>query len=185
MENNSKSSSTNEIMDIEKGQDEKNLPSDPQDEVEENESYTTILTKPSLPTKTGSSSTASAKPSTASKNIDKTIYVKNVPLEATRRTLTSAVKKFGNVKHRNIQIKSIWDRHRYAFIEFNTQKAAKQAVEAGYIEFDGYKCEVEYKKGDTQGHEGLDRSTGSSRGSVGDTKGGDTNGKGNSSKHVV
>ena len=41
---------------------------------------------------------------------DKTIYVKNVPLKATRRTLTSAVKKFGNVKHKNIQIRTsmVW-----------------------------------------------------------------------------
>lgn len=43
MDKSSKSSSTYEIMDIEKGQVEKNQPSDPQDELEENESYATIV----------------------------------------------------------------------------------------------------------------------------------------------
>ena len=43
MDKSSKFSSTDEIMDTEKGQDGKNLPSDPQDEVEENESYAAII----------------------------------------------------------------------------------------------------------------------------------------------
>ncbi|PWA98574.1 Nuclear transport factor 2 [Artemisia annua] len=180
MEKSSKSSSTDEIMDTEKGQDEKNLPSNPQDEL-----LLTHLAKPSLPTKTGSSSTTSAKPSAASKNIGKMIYIKNLPLKVTRRTLTSAVEKFGNVKHKNIHIRTIGDGYRYVFMEFNSQKATKQAVEAGCIQFDGYECEVEYKKGDTQGQEGHDRSTGSSRGSVGENKSGEKIGNGNGSKPVV
>ncbi|PWA98573.1 Nuclear transport factor 2 [Artemisia annua] len=100
-------------------------------------------------------------------------------------TLTSAVKKFGNVKHKNIHIRTIGDGYRYVFMEFNSQKATKQAVEAGCIQFDGYEYEVEYKKGDTQGQEGHDRSTGSSRGSVGENKSGEKIGKGNGSKSVV
>ena len=40
-----KSSFTGETIDSEKGQDEKNLPSDPQDEVVEKESYATNVSK--------------------------------------------------------------------------------------------------------------------------------------------
>ncbi|PWA78208.1 Nuclear transport factor 2 [Artemisia annua] len=177
----SKSSSIDKIIDVRKGQDEKNLSSDPQDEVEKKISYATNLAKPSLPTETGSSSTASGKSSAVSKNIDKTIYVRNLPRNVTRRTLTSAVKKYGTIKHKNIHIRTIGDDgHRYAFMEFNNQKAAKQAVK-----FDGYECEVEYKKCDIQDQEDHDRSIGSTCGSVGDNKSGDNNGNGNGSKVVV
>ncbi|GJZ64965.1 nuclear transport factor 2 [Tanacetum coccineum] len=110
--------------------------------------------KSSLPTKTGSSSSACFKPFVASKNIG-----------------TSE----------SIVIFSAYylDGHRYAFMEFNNQNAAKLAVEAAFIQFDGWECAVEYKKGDTQGQEG--RGTGS----VGDNKSGDNNGNGDGSNPVV
>ncbi|PWA98653.1 Nuclear transport factor 2 [Artemisia annua] len=112
MDKSCKSSSTDEVIDTENGQAEKNSSLDTQDEFEEKKSYATN------------------------------------------------------------------DGHRYAFMEFNAQKAAKQVVEAGYIQLDGYECEVEYKKG----QEGYDRNTGSSRDSVGDNKSGDNNGNGNVEK---
>nr|GEX66732.1 hypothetical protein [Tanacetum cinerariifolium] len=166
-----KSSSTDEIIDTEKGQGEKKSPPDSQDEVEQKKSYASVLAKRRLPTKTESSSAARAKPSVASKNIAKTIFVKNLPQQITRRKLTSAVKKFGN------------DGYRYAFMEFNSQKAAQLAVEAGFIQFDEWECRVEYKKGDTEGEEG--RGTGSKSGDVGDNISGVNNGKADGSKPAV
>ncbi|GJS53357.1 nuclear transport factor 2 [Tanacetum coccineum] len=92
----------------------------------------------------------------------------------------------GNLVHHHLVLVSnpslhlkILDGHRYAFMEFNNQNAAKLAIEAAFIQFDGWECTVEYKKGDMQGQEG--RGTGS----VGDNKSGDNNGNGNGSNPVV
>ncbi|GKE55433.1 nuclear transport factor 2, partial [Tanacetum coccineum] len=106
-----KSSSTDEIIDTEKGQGEKKSPPDSQDEVEQKKSYATILAKPRLPTKTESSSAARAKPSVASKNIGTPGSIIIIPAY-------------------------YLDGYRYAFMQFNSQKAAQLAVEAGFIQFD-------------------------------------------------
>ncbi|KAI3714324.1 hypothetical protein L1987_72921 [Smallanthus sonchifolius] len=86
----------------------------------------------------------------AASRIGKTILVKNLPPQVTRKSLTQAFKGCGPIRHRNIQIRGYHDGYRYAFVEFNNPRAAQQAVKAGSITFDGWECQVEHKKGRTE-----------------------------------
>ncbi|GJS18330.1 hypothetical protein Tco_0412802 [Tanacetum coccineum] len=135
-----KSSSTDELFDTEKGQGEKKsaLQFSQVDVLFRKKSYATILAKPRLPTKTESSSAARAKPSVASKNIAKTIIVKNLPQHNTRRYTgpTAGYEIWKCQAQETSRFRTFGDGYRYAFMQFNSQKAAQLAVEAGFIQFD-------------------------------------------------
>ncbi|KAK1425739.1 hypothetical protein QVD17_21094 [Tagetes erecta] len=82
----------------------------------------------------------------------KSIRVKDLPPKLTEEALLEAVKQFGPVKLKNIQIKEYFeDGYRYAFVEFDSTKSARSAVEARFIQLEDRECEIQYKKHPNQG----------------------------------
>nr|XP_043626677.1 nuclear transport factor 2-like [Erigeron canadensis] len=113
-------------------------------------SYVLAATNPSvLPVK------ASALPYNGpSENIYdvKAIRVKDLPPKTTQESLLEVVKTFGAVKLKDIQIKEYaQDGYRYAFVEFDNSKSARNAVEARFIQLEDRECEIQYKKTSNQG----------------------------------
>ncbi|MFS8032978.1 putative Ras GTPase-activating protein-binding protein [Helianthus anomalus] len=76
----------------------------------------------------------------------KMILVRDLPRQINRKSLALALKDFGPVKYRNIQIRKYNDGYHYAIVEFNSPRAANQAVQAGSISLDGRECFVDPKK---------------------------------------
>ncbi|XP_024988567.1 ras GTPase-activating protein-binding protein 2-like isoform X2 [Cynara cardunculus var. scolymus] len=82
----------------------------------------------------------------------KSIRIKDLPPKITHDSLLEVVKKFGPVKHKNIQIKEYSeDGYRYAFVEFDNTKSARSAIEARYIKFEDRESEIQYKRSSNQG----------------------------------
>ncbi|KAJ0818134.1 putative hydrolase [Helianthus annuus] len=88
----------------------------------------------------------------------KSIRVKDLPPKLTQESLLEAVRQFGPVKEKNIQIKEYsQDGYRYAFVEFDNPKSAQTAVEARYIRFEDRVSEIQYKIIPNQGHNNMGR----------------------------
>lgn len=82
----------------------------------------------------------------------KSIRIKDLPPKMTQESLLEVVKKFGPVKHKNIQIKEYSeDGYRYAFVEFDNTKSARNAIEARFIKFEDRESEIQYKRSSNQG----------------------------------
>ncbi|CAH1434349.1 unnamed protein product [Lactuca virosa] len=77
----------------------------------------------------------------------KSIRIKDLPSHMTEESLQEVVKRFGPVKNKNIQIKEYsQDGYRYAFVEFESPKSARTAVEARFIQFEDRESEIQYKR---------------------------------------
>ncbi|GMH20402.1 hypothetical protein Nepgr_022243 [Nepenthes gracilis] len=73
------------------------------------------------------------------------IYVKNLPMDATPSMLEEAFKRFGPIKSGGIQVRSnkgFW----FGFVEFEEPTAAQNAIEASPITIGGRQAGVEGKK---------------------------------------
>ncbi|KAJ3697331.1 hypothetical protein LUZ61_001036 [Rhynchospora tenuis] len=75
------------------------------------------------------------------------IYVKNLPLNATPQQLEDEFKKYGAIRPGGIQVRS----HKaqgfcYGFVEFEEASAIQSAVEASPVTIDGRQCFVEEKR---------------------------------------
>ncbi|KAL4586755.1 hypothetical protein LXL04_011399 [Taraxacum kok-saghyz] len=82
------------------------------------------------------------------------IRIKDLPAKMTEESLLEAVKKrFGPVRNKNIQIKEYSeDGYRYAFVEFDSSKSARTAVEGRFIRFEDRECEIQYKRHNQGGY---------------------------------
>ncbi|KAK1368465.1 hypothetical protein POM88_034557 [Heracleum sosnowskyi] len=82
----------------------------------------------------------------------KGIHIKDLPPDMTKEALLEEVKKFGTVRPNSVHIREYpEDGYRFAFVEFESAKSARSAVEAGGIRIGGWKFEVQYKRSPNQG----------------------------------
>ncbi|KAK1375193.1 putative nucleotide-binding alpha-beta plait domain, NTF2-like domain protein [Heracleum sosnowskyi] len=80
------------------------------------------------------------------------IHIKDLAPDVTEEALLKVFQKFGIVKPRGVQIREYpEDGYRYAFVEFESPKAASSAVEGGDISIGGRNSEVQYKRASNQG----------------------------------
>ncbi|XP_017223078.2 nuclear transport factor 2 [Daucus carota subsp. sativus] len=87
------------------------------------------------------------------------IHIKDLPSGITQDALLEQVRKFGAVRPNSIHIREYpEDGYRFAFVEFESAKSARSAVEAGEIWIGGWKYEVQYKRSSNQGGSNQGRS---------------------------
>lgn len=88
------------------------------------------------------------------------IHIRDLPPDMTEEALLEEVKKFGPVRPKSVHIREYpEDGYRFAFVEFESSKSARSAVEAGEISIGGWKFEVQYKRSTNQGGNNQGRST--------------------------
>ncbi|GLJ47810.1 hypothetical protein SUGI_1009760 [Cryptomeria japonica] len=77
----------------------------------------------------------------------RSVYIKNLPLNATTTQLEEEFKKFGRIKPGGVQVRS--NRQQafcYGFVEFESSSSAQSAIEASPINIDGRQAQVEEKR---------------------------------------
>ncbi|KAL8112906.1 hypothetical protein AgCh_020278 [Apium graveolens] len=93
------------------------------------------------------------------------IHIKDLAPDVTQDALLKVVQKYGSVKLRGVQIREYpEDGYRYAFVDFESPKAASSAVEGGEISIGGRNYEVQYKRSSNQGGSNYGRSSTHGRG---------------------
>ncbi|XWS51236.1 hypothetical protein CRYUN_Cryun12cG0159300 [Craigia yunnanensis] len=78
------------------------------------------------------------------------IYVRNLPYNATPAQLEEAFKKFGPIKHNGIQVRSNKQGFTFGFVEFETASSVQSALEASPITIGDRQAAVEEKRTNTQ-----------------------------------
>ncbi|XP_022728693.1 ras GTPase-activating protein-binding protein 1-like isoform X3 [Durio zibethinus] len=78
------------------------------------------------------------------------IYVRNLPYNATPAQLEEAFKNFGPIKHDGIQVRSNKQRFTFGFVEFETASSVQSALEASPITIGGRQAAVEEKRTNTR-----------------------------------
>ncbi|XP_052179513.1 nuclear transport factor 2-like isoform X2 [Diospyros lotus] len=79
------------------------------------------------------------------------IYIRNLPLNATTAQLDEEFKKFGPIKHGGIQVRS--NKHQgfcFGFVEFESLNSMQAAIKASPIEIGGRQAAVEVKRTTTR-----------------------------------
>ncbi|KVH96202.1 Nuclear transport factor 2 [Cynara cardunculus var. scolymus] len=157
-EQNHKTSSTEESSGAKNDDQlvEKNSPDSDGQESANKETYASIVAKPIPPQASRqvladkpSSSTISTIPPKQgpAPSFVRTVLIKDIPPHLKLNVLTKALRsRFGSLNHKYIQIQEYEDGYRYAFVEFNQPKSARQAVQVGSIKFADWECQIEPKK---------------------------------------
>ncbi|KAK8710758.1 hypothetical protein V6N13_146070 [Hibiscus sabdariffa] len=78
------------------------------------------------------------------------IYVRNLPYNATTAQLEEAFKKFGPIKHNGIQVRSNKQGFTFGFVEFETPNSVHSALEASPITIGDRQAAVEEKRTSTR-----------------------------------
>ncbi|KAK8978122.1 hypothetical protein V6N11_062918 [Hibiscus sabdariffa] len=78
------------------------------------------------------------------------IYVRNLPYNATPAQLEEALKKFGPIKHNGIQVRSNKQGFTFGFVEFETPSSVQSALEASPITIGDRQAAVEEKRTSTR-----------------------------------
>ncbi|KAF2312868.1 hypothetical protein GH714_040924 [Hevea brasiliensis] len=78
------------------------------------------------------------------------IYVRNLPFNATAAQLDGVFKKFGPIKHEGIQVRSNKQGFCFGFVEFETWSSVQSALEASPINIGDHEAIVEEKKTNTR-----------------------------------
>ncbi|KAJ3673095.1 hypothetical protein LUZ60_006469 [Juncus effusus] len=79
------------------------------------------------------------------------IYVRNLPQNATVEQLEELYKKYGAIKPNGVQVKMHrFDRYFFGFVEFETLEAMQAAIEDSPVKLDGRHVSCEEKKGLTR-----------------------------------
>ncbi|CAK7323219.1 unnamed protein product [Dovyalis caffra] len=78
------------------------------------------------------------------------IFVKNLPFNATVVQLEEAFKKFGPIKHGGIQVRSNKQGFCFGFVEFETMSSMQSALEASPINIGDHQAIVEEKRTNTR-----------------------------------
>lgn len=78
------------------------------------------------------------------------IYVRNLPFNATPAQLDEVFKKFGPIKHGGIQVRSNKQGFCFGFVEFETLNSMQSALEASPINIGDHEAIVEEKKTNTR-----------------------------------
>lgn len=107
--------------------------------------------KPASPPTRASAPTSNGAPGNNNSPADaKAIHIRGLPCEITDKELIESFKKFGIVKEHSIRIKRFEDGFCYAFLEFETSKSARSAVESEIAVFRGKEAQIQYKKSSNQ-----------------------------------
>ncbi|KAJ6293922.1 hypothetical protein OIU76_022069 [Salix suchowensis] len=78
------------------------------------------------------------------------IFVKNLPFNATVEQLEEAFKRFGPIKHDGIQVRSSKQGFCFGFVEFETMSSMQSALEASPINIGDHQAIVEEKRTNTR-----------------------------------
>ncbi|KAJ8773162.1 hypothetical protein K2173_028339 [Erythroxylum novogranatense] len=78
------------------------------------------------------------------------IYVRNLPYNATTAQLDETFKKFGPIKHDGIQVRSSKQGYCFGFVEFASLSSMHSALEASPISFGDHPVVVEVKRTNTR-----------------------------------
>lgn len=78
------------------------------------------------------------------------IYVRNLPMNATAQQLEQEFKKFGSIKHDGIQVRSNKQGFCFGFVEFESLESMQKAITASTISIGGRQAAVEEKRTNTR-----------------------------------
>ncbi|CAO2826867.1 unnamed protein product [Amaranthus hypochondriacus] len=91
------------------------------------------------------------------------VYVRNLPQNATPAQLEGVFSKFGPIKQNGVQVRSNKQGFCFGFVEFESLSSMKSAIEASYIVIGSRKAFVEEKKTTTKVSAGASATTSNGR----------------------
>ncbi|XP_015584578.2 nuclear transport factor 2 [Ricinus communis] len=90
------------------------------------------------------------------------IFVANLPMNATVEQLKETFEKFGPIKPNGVQVRSYkQEKNCFGFVEFESANSMQSALEVSSIEIGGRQAHIEEKKANTEGSKPPPRKTGS------------------------
>ncbi|XP_039058094.1 nuclear transport factor 2-like isoform X3 [Hibiscus syriacus] len=115
------------------------------------EQWSTVSAKPAPTTPTVAVPNSDNAPESSNENEEgHSIYVRNLPYNATPAQLEETFKKFGPIKHNGIQVRSNKQGFTFGFIEFTTPSSVQSALEASPITIGDRQAAVEEKRTSTR-----------------------------------